>query len=597
MRRRTLLKNAALLPLASLCPQLAPAAPAAALRRVRPGDPGWPGTAQWQQLNAAVGGNLIEVLGLFAPCAAAPEGAACADVYRNIRNPLFIGDQPGGTQVSGWLDAWAPAPSAYAVRARHAADVAAAVNFARSHNLRLVVKGGAHSYLGTSNAPDSLLIWTRSLNEIALHEDFVPQDCTGHVAPTPAVTVGAGCMWIDVYNAVTTEAGRYVQGGGCTTVGVAGLIQSGGFGSFSKGFGNAAAGLLEAEVVTADGAVRIANACTNPDLFWALKGGGGGTFGVTTRLALRTHELPATAGAAWGTIKAASDEAFRRLIARFLAFYASALANRHWGEQVAVRADNSLKISMVQQGLSREEARTVWQPFFDWLRAAHEYSVTEELGASGHKAQSWWQVEGNHSMIQDMRPGASRHHGWWEGDQDQVGAYLHGYDSLWLPASLLKESEQAGLTAALFAASRHKDVELHINKGLAFAPPTAIAASLDTAMNPAVTQAFCLALIADGEAPAYPGMKRAPVDLVAARQDARAIDAATQELKRVAPGAGSYLSESNFFKADWQQAYFGEHYPRLRAIKKKYDPEGLFIVHHGVGSEEWSADGFTRLPS
>ncbi len=597
MRRRTLLRNAALLPLAALCPQLTPAAQAPQKRRVRPGDPAWPAAGEWQQLKAAVGGSLIGVQALFAPCGAAPGGAACADVYRNIRNPLFIGDQPGGTQVSGWLDAWTPAPSAYAVRARHAADVAAAVNFARVHNLRLVVKGGAHSYLGTSNAPDSLLIWTRSLNEIALHADFVPQGGAGRLAPAAAVSVGAGCMWIDVYTAVTTQAGRYVQGGGCTTVGVAGLIQSGGFGSFSKGFGNAAAGLLEAQVVTADGEVRIANACTNPDLFWALKGGGGGTFGVVTRLTLRTHELPESFGAAWGTIKAASDEAFRRLIARFLAFYATALANPHWGEQVAVRADNSLKISMVQQGLSGEQARSVWQPFFEWVKGAQEYSVTEELGAGGHRAQSWWEVQGNHSMIPDKRPGASPHHGWWEGDQDQVGAYLHGYESLWLPASLLGETQQPRLSAALFAASRHKDVELHINKGLAFAPPAAIAASVDTAMNPAVTQAFCLALIADGEAPAYPGMKRAPLDLAAAHRDARAIDAATLELKKVAPEPGSYLSESNFFNEHWQQAYFGGHYPRLRAIKKQYDPAGLFFVHHGVGSEEWSADGFTRVTS
>jgi hypothetical protein len=251
----------------------------------------------------------------------------------------------------------------------------------------------------------------------------------------------------------------------------------------------------------------------------------------------------------------------------------------------------------VQQGLSGEQARAVWQPFFEWVRGAHEYSVTEELGAGGHRAQSWWEVEGNQSMIRDKRPGASPHHGWWEGDQDQVGAYLHGYESLWLPASLLGETQQPRLTDALFAASRHKDVGLHINKGLAFAPPAAIAASLDTAMNPAVTQAFCLALIADGEAPAYPGMKRAPVDLAAAHRDARAIDAATLELKKVAPEPASYLSESNFFNEHWQQAYFGGHYPRLRAIKKQYDPAGLFFVHHGVGSEEWSADGFTRVTS
>ncbi len=95
-----------------------------------------------------------------------------------------------------------------------------------------------------------------------------------------------------------------MQGGGCTTVGVAGLVQSGGFGSFSKAFGRAAASLLEAEVVTADGKVRIVNACSEPDLFWALKGGGGGNFGVVTRLTLRAHQLPELFGAVNLTVKA-----------------------------------------------------------------------------------------------------------------------------------------------------------------------------------------------------------------------------------------------------------------------------------------------------
>ena len=73
------------------------------------------------------------------------------------------------------------------------------------------------------------------------------------------------------------------------------------------------------------------------------------------------------------------------------------------------------------------------------------------------------------------------------------------------------------------------------------------------------------------------------------------IDAAAAALRELAPQAGSYLSESNYFNAHWQQAYFGSHYPRLARIKSSYDPEGLFFVHHGVGSEAWSADGFTRI--
>jgi len=613
MHRRELLRGAAALPLLALlalpspeaaaheaapkAPRTGPAPrPRAHLARVRPGDPGWPSEAGWQKLKDAVGGNLIAVHSLFAACEKEPGAAACREATENIHNPFYVGDQPAGTQVSGWLDAWTPAPSVYAVKATSSAEVAAAVNFAREHRLRLVVKGGGHSYQGTSNAPDSLLIWTRAMNQVRLHEAFVPQGCSGNSQAVPAVSAGAGAMWIDLYNAVTTRAGRYVQGGGCTSVGVAGLVQSGGFGSFSKGFGSAASGLLEAEIVTAEGRVRTVNACSDPDLFWAIKGGGGGSWGVVTRLTLRTHELPEHFGAAWGKIRAQSDEAFRRLLTRFFDFYAASLFNPHWGEQVKIGSDHTLELSMVSQGVDREHSRQLWQPFFDWIRASPgDFKVIEELGAGAKGSRDWWQIEGNHSMIPDKRAGAAPDHGWWEGDQGQVGAFLHGYDSLWLPATLLRGEERQRLVTALLAGSRHKQIELHFNKGLAGAPPAAIAAALDTATNPHVTEAFALAIIADGEGAAYPGMARPAMDLEAAHRDARAIERATAELRKVAPDAGSYVSESNFFNKRWQQDYWGEHYPRLRSVKKKYDPESLFFVHHGVGSEDWSADGFTRL--
>ena len=151
------------------------------------------------------------------------------------------------------------------------------------------------------------------------------------------------------------------------TVGVAGLIQGGGFGSFSKHYGLAAGSLLEAEVVTADGQIRIANDCANPDLFWALKGGGGGSYGVVSKVTLRLHDLPEFFGAANFTIKAASDDAYRRLIREFVSFYPEHLFNDHWGEQAHVTPDNSLVINMVSHGLATGQAKNVWQPFLDWV--------------------------------------------------------------------------------------------------------------------------------------------------------------------------------------------------------------------------------------
>ena len=343
--------------------------------RVRPGEPGWPTEADWERLRALVGDRLIAVRSPLDACvgAAAPD---CTQLFAELKNPYFLGDEAGLTQTLGWVGAWTSRPSVYAVAAESTADVVAAVDFARENNLRLVVKGGGHSYQGTSSSADSLLIWTRRMTAVTLHDAFVPMGCS--VAPQPAVTVGAGAIWGHVYDAVTTGGGRYVQGGGCMTVGVAGLIQSGGFGSFSKGYGMAAASLLEAEVVTADGIVRVANACIEPELFWGLKGGGGGSLGVVTRLTLRTHALPEFFGAVQIRVRATSDPAFRRLVGRLIAFYAEALLNPHWGEQIAFEPGGAAEVFMVFQGLDQEAAEAIWRPFADWVAAAPEDFAVEQ---------------------------------------------------------------------------------------------------------------------------------------------------------------------------------------------------------------------------
>lgn len=577
------------------------AAPVRTLRRVRPTDHDWPTQAVWDDLNRAVGGRLIKVEPLLAACEAAPGSDACAMLLKSLKNPYYIGEQPAGTQTSGWLDNWRSAPSAYAVPAHTTADVVAAVNFARTHRLRLVIKGGGHSYLGGSNAADSLLMWMRPMDAITLHDSFIAEGCEGHQPGVPAVSVQTGARWIPVYSAVTTAAGRYVQGGGCTTVGVAGLILGGGFGSFSKYYGMAGAALLEAEIVTADGAVRIANACTNPDLFWALKGGGNGSFGAVTRLTLRTRELPQFCGGVFGTIQAQSDVAFRRLIAAFTEFYAAHLFNSHWGESVTFRPNNALGLGLVFRDLDQAHAQAVFQPFLNFIASAPaDYTVTSPVGIGVVPARHWWDphyLTQNvpTTIIHDPRAGASEDNVWWTGDNGQVGFFIHGYESAWLPAMLLDSQQQAKLNDALFEASRHSAVSLHYNKGLAGAPPQELAAARDTAMNPAVTEAFALAIIARGGPPAYPGMPGAEPDLTVAHRNAAAVGKAIAVVRKLVPGAGSYVSEAGYDDADWQHRSFGANYARLLAVKRQYDPDGLFVTHHGVGSEEWSADGFTRL--
>jgi FAD/FMN-containing dehydrogenase len=602
--RRRLLKIAAALrlaPAAWLATLGASPARAAggAFSRVRPGDAAWPSEASWKQLDQDVGGALVKVRPPFADCLKAPSAPACAQLFKSASNPYFLSDDPGLTQTLGWVDAWTSRASVYAVAARRTADVVAAVNFARVNRLRLVVKGGGHSYQGTSNAADSLLIWTRKMAEIVMHDAFVAQGCNGKAAPLRAVSVGAGALWSQVYDAVTTKAGGYVQGGGCMSVGVAGLVQSGGFGSFSKAWGLASGNLLEAEVVTADGAVRVANACTNPELFWGLKGGGGGSLGVVTRLTLRVHALPEDFGAVNLTVQAASATAFRRLVGATLDFCSASLMNPHWGEQIRFLPDNVLKVSMVFQGLSRSEAQAVWKPFLAALDADKEWKLEfSPLKIVSTSARTFWSPTLIKSMFgfikKDDRPGVPETNVFWPGDQGQAGQFLHGYDSAWLPAALLGAGQRTALADTLFAASRHRGLSLHLNKGLAGASAEALAAAKDTAVNPAALDAFTLLIMGAREGPAYPGVAGHEPAADAARQEAQAIGRAMAEIRKLVPKPAAYVGESNYFEPRWQEAFWGTNYPRLLALKEQVDPDGLFFMHHGPGSERWSTDGFTR---
>ncbi len=548
---------------------------------------GWPSEAAWVELGKATGGRLAPV--------SLPDLADPGE-KRLLANQIWLGDQPALTQISGWIDGWVSAPSAYVVKAKTAQDVSAAVKFAQTHNLRLVVNGGGHSYVGGSNAPDSLLVWTRDMQSIEMHDAFIPQGCK--TAPAPAVSVGAGCIWGRVYDAVTTRHGRYGEGGGCTTVGVAGLVQGGGFGSFSKAYGLAAASLLEAEIITADGQVRVVNACQDPDLFWALKGGGG-TFGVVTRLTLRTHDLPTNFGAQKLTIKASSDDAFKKLIAKFIDVYAENLFNPHWGEQVRATPANLLACEMVMQGLSAQAGAAAWQPLVDFSKASPaDYQMTDPLTVSPLPARSMWDRDffaklAPTAIVPDTRPGAKPREFWWKGDGDQAGVAWVVMTSAWLPASLLEPANRARLVDAWFNASRSWGVSFHFNKGLAGASPDVIAGARDTSINPEAADAFALAIIGAGAPSIYAFSPK--YNLLSPRANAAKIRSAMQALRVAAPDAGSYLSESDFAKPNWQRESWGDNWKRLSDIKRRYDPRGLFVVHNGVGSETWSADGFTRV--
>lgn len=558
MNRRSLLEAAASTAFLALMPQIAVA------RNAK--DAAIP----WQRLRRALDGRL---LALDSPLATCRGGTACTSLFGQIGNPYFVRDNPALTQTLGWADAWTSASSWYAVEAKHAGDIATAVTFARDYGLKLAVRGGGHSYLGTSNAPDSLLAWTRGIDEVEIDGDVV--------------TIGTGNIWARAYDAVTTRAGRYVQGGGCCTVNVGGLVASGGFGSFSKRYGTAASSLLEAEVVTADGKIRTVNAGADPDLFWALKGGGGGTFGIVTRMKLRLHDLTPYAGACIARIKASSDAAYHELIERFMAFYKDALFNEHWGESVEFASENRIAINMVSSGLSTEQITALWQPFFDSIkRSPSKFEIQGTPITLAIPARQWWNEtfwrKNFPSAIKlDPRPGRGNDW-WWAGDSGQVGWFIYNYESIWIPQSLLDDAERSKLGDAIFAATRRYSFALHFNKGLAGAPPDAIARASDTATNPQVTDAFALAICAEGTQGVFPGIAGREPNMSQARDVTQRVSSCINELRAVAPNGGAYVSESGFFEQDYGARYWGSNYAKLQAVKRQYDPHNFFSVRNGV---------------
>ncbi|MEU9038451.1 FAD-binding oxidoreductase [Streptomyces sp. NPDC048352] len=167
------------------------------------------------------------------------------------------------------------APGAVAYPA-HAGDVAVCLGFARRSGAAVVPRGGGHSYGGWSTVAGGLVVDTGAMAAVTVEGD--------------GVRVGAGARLADVHGALAAR-GLGVPAGLCPSVGIAGLTLGGGLGLASRAYGTTSDRLLGARVVTPDGVVREVDAGRDADLYWALRGGGGGNFGVVTEFRLRTHPV------------------------------------------------------------------------------------------------------------------------------------------------------------------------------------------------------------------------------------------------------------------------------------------------------------------
>jgi FAD/FMN-containing dehydrogenase len=160
-------------------------------------------------------------------------------------------------------------------------DVRDAVRWGVANGVPLRARSGGHSYAGYSTLSGGMVLDLRNLRHISVD------------TRTRTATVGAGSQLIDVYAALAAR-GVTIPAGSCPSVGVAGHALGGGMGLAARQFGLTADNLLSAQIVTADGRRRTASGHRNPDLYWALRGGGGGNFGVVTSFTFRVHAVPRT---------------------------------------------------------------------------------------------------------------------------------------------------------------------------------------------------------------------------------------------------------------------------------------------------------------
>ncbi|GCF08396.1 FAD-binding oxidoreductase [Dictyobacter arantiisoli] len=156
-------------------------------------------------------------------------------------------------------------------------DVQTCLEFVRKFNLPVTPRAGGHSYAGYSTTTGLLLDVTR-MNSISID------------AVSGNATIGSGARLIDIYQALT-QHNRILPGGSCPTVGISGLTMGGGVGVIGRKFGLTCDNLLSAQVVLADGRLVTCDAQNNADLYWGLRGGGGGNFGIVTSFTFRTYPL------------------------------------------------------------------------------------------------------------------------------------------------------------------------------------------------------------------------------------------------------------------------------------------------------------------
>lgn len=448
--------------------------------------------------------------------------------------------------------------SEYAVQVSNVAQIQLAVNLARNLNLRLVVRNTGHDYNGRSVGKGALSIWTHGLKDIKYVEKYASPTYSG-----PVFKLGAGVQGFELYQAAD-KYGVSAVAGICPTVGVVGGYSTGGGHSpLMQLFGVGADQIVALEVVLANGRFVTVTPEVNSDLYWAMLGGGGGTFGVIASAIVKVHRRVPVTTSTW-TITTSETvsadkfwEAFRFYFDNmpeynraktysYFSLLALAPGSYMWSMGPFFATDKSV-----------DEYETLMKPFYEKCA-----SLGIELNANTTYYDSFYPAyQATFATFNYFIGGAGG-----------IASNRLVTSDNWRNPEIRNQT---------FAALRHVvDSAGLIN--MYHQRPAEQGRKNANSVNPAFRDEESQMVIINTVADQTPAGWAATVE--------RLTKTVMAPLREITPKGGAYGNEADIAEPNWQQSFWGGNYARLVQIKNKYDGGMLFYVHHGVGSEGWSVE-------
>ncbi|KAI0381640.1 putative oxidoreductase [Hypomontagnella monticulosa] len=549
--------------------------------RCRPSEPCWPSEESWDRLNTSIDGGLVQLRPVGHVCHHPTfDQGSCDELLHLTRDSGWRASRPETLQDWVWESGLSENEtclvggpketpchqgrvSYYSATVRSPEHVQKAVVFAQKHNLRLVIKNTGHDGSGRSASRDSFQIHTHRLKGIQYHSNFVVKGAT--TGSGPAVTVGAGVMHWELYEAGSRD-GYIIVGGECPTVGAAGgFLQGGGVSSFlSHARGLAVDNVLEFQIVMANGALVTANKHENKDLFWALRGGGGGTFGVATQATLRVYPDDPVVVSTITLNESQTDKVSPRKDIAGLFGIMRTLNHENVPGQFILRAssDSSPKADLTLYFMNETSTSAVRDKITRYLTDMGVSENSYELSS-----RFLPRVSSSFRMTPDIYP---------EGYgiiQTSVLISNQLFNSPEGPAQIAETFSRLPLGTGDILFTSNLGGRVNVEED-------------SNSMHPAWRSSAQLVNYVKYVEPTFHGKQRAMEELNSIQMPI---------LYSLEPGFKvSYLNLGDPRERDFKDVYWGDNYKRLEQIKQQVDKYGVFVTSLGVGSEEWDAEGMCR---